>query len=151
MSTRRIAPTAVRDLAEAREIDDPWIGAAAGNDQLGLVLLGQPRQLRIIDALVLATYAIRDYVIRLAGKIQRMAMRQVPAVRQVHAQNHVARLDHRRIRRLVGLRSRVRLHIHVLGAEKLLGPVARQRLHRIGEFASSVIALARDIPRHICW
>ena len=48
----------IGDLAETREIDDARIGAAAGDDHLGLVLLGQPGQFVVIDALVLAAHAV---------------------------------------------------------------------------------------------
>ena len=72
-----------------------------------------------------------------------MPVRQVPAVRQIHAEDHVAWLNHRRVRRLIGLRTRVRLNVDIFGAEELLGPLARQGLHRIREFASAVVAFAR--------
>ena len=36
----------------------------------------------------------------------------------------------------------MRLHVRVLGAEKLFGAVARQVLHHVGELAAAVIALA---------
>ena len=42
-------------------------------------------------------------------------MREVAAMRQTHSENRVARLQHRRIGRLIGLRSGVRLDIRVLG------------------------------------
>ena len=72
-----------------------------------------------------------------------MPVRQVAAVRQVEAENRVARLQHRRIGRGVGLRAGVRLHIGVLGAKDLLGPVARQVLHHVGELAAAVVAASR--------
>ena len=43
---------------------------------------------------------------------------------------------------LIGLRSGVRLHVDVFGAEELLGAVARQVLDDVGEFAAAVVALA---------
>ena len=35
----------------------------------------------------------------------------------------------------------MRLHVGVLGAEELLGTVAREVLNHVGEFASAVVAL----------
>ena len=71
-----------------------------------------------------------------------MPVRQVSAMREVQAENRVAGLDERRVRRHVGRRAGVRLHVGVLGSEELLGAVARQVLHHVGELASAVVALA---------
>ena len=43
----------------------------------------------------------------------------------------------------VGLGAGVRLHVDVLGAEELLGPVAGQVLGHVDELAAAVVALAR--------
>ena len=51
-------------------------------------------------------------------------------------------LQHGGVGGLVGLRAGVRLHVGVLGAEELLGAVARQVLHDVGELAAAVVALA---------
>ena len=51
-------------------------------------------------------------------------------------------LHHRHVGRHVGGRAGVRLHVRVLGAEQLLGAIARQVLHHVGELAPAVIALA---------
>ena len=37
----------------------------------------------------------------------------------------------------------MRLHVGVLGAEDLFGPVARQILHHVGEFAAAIVAPPR--------
>jgi hypothetical protein len=50
-----------------------------------------------------------------------MAVRQVPAVRQVHPENGLARLEQREVDRHVRLCARVRLHIRMLGTEEFLG------------------------------
>ena len=43
----------------------------------------------------------------------------------------------------VGLGARVRLHVDVLGAEELLGPVDGELLGDVDELAAAVVALAR--------
>jgi len=48
----------IGDLAKPREIDDPWISRAAGNDQFRLVLVGQPLDLFIIDLGCILAHAI---------------------------------------------------------------------------------------------
>ena len=71
-----------------------------------------------------------------------MAVRQVAAVREVHAEHGVAGLQQRQVDAHVGLRAGVRLHVDVIGAEQLLGARDRQRLRDVHEFAAAVIALA---------
>ena len=72
-----------------------------------------------------------------------MAVREVPAVREVHAEHRVARLEHRDEHAHVGLRAGVRLHVGVLGAEERLGAVDGQGLGHVHELAAAVVALAR--------
>ena len=72
-----------------------------------------------------------------------MSVRQVPAVRQIHAQHRVARLQRRHIDRNVCLRARMRLHVGVLGAKQRLGAIDRQLFGAVDEFAAAIIALAR--------
>ena len=68
-------------------------------------------------------------------------MRWPPCARFM-PEDGVARLEHRRVGRLVGLRAGVRLHVDVFGAEELLRAIARQVLDDVGVFAAAVIALA---------
>ena len=73
------------------------------------------------------------------------------AVRQIHAEDGVAGLQHGGVGGLIGLRSGVRLHVDVLGAEELEGALAGQVLHHVGELAAGVVALGRDSLRRTCW
>src|SRR5947199_4209401 len=72
-----------------------------------------------------------------------MTVREVAAMREVETKYGIAWLQHSRIGFHVGLRSRVGLHISVLGAEKFFGALARQILHNVSEFTTPVIAFAR--------
>ena len=143
MSTKKTAPADAAISRHAREIDDARIGAGAGDDHLGLVLARQPLDLVVIDGFGFLAHAVGDELVRLAGKIQRVPVGQMPAVRQIHAQHGVARLQRGHIHGDVRLRAGMRLHVGVLGAEKLLGAVDGQLLGAIHEFAAAVIALAR--------
>ena len=69
-------------------------------------------------------------------------MRQVAAVREVHAEHRVAGLQQRQVGAQVGLRAGVRLHVHVIGAEQFLGARDRERFGDVDELASAVVALA---------
>ena len=61
---------------------------------------------------------------------------------QVEPQHGVARLDGRQVDGQVGLAAGVRLHVGVLGAEQLLGPVAGQVLDHVDVLAAAVVAPA---------
>ena len=93
--------------------------------------------------LVFLANAVGNDFVGLAGEVELVAVREVAAVRQVHAQDGVAGLQHGRVCCLIRLRARVRLHIGVFGAEEFLGALAREVLDDVGEFAAAVVALAR--------
>src|SRR5579864_9839717 len=71
-----------------------------------------------------------------------MAVCQVAAVRQVHAEDRVARIQYAGVGGLVGLRAGVRLHVGVFGTIELLGAFARQIFDHVHVFAAAVIPLA---------
>src|SRR5579862_67731 len=71
-----------------------------------------------------------------------MAVRQVSAMREIQSKDGIAGLQNRGIGFHVGLRSGMRLHVGVLGAEQLLRPVARQILDDIGKLAAAVVAFS---------
>ena len=72
-----------------------------------------------------------------------MAVRQVAAVREVHAEHGVARLQQREVDRHVRLRAGVRLDVGVVGAEQRGGARDRGALGDVDELAAAVVALAR--------
>ena len=86
--------------------------------------------------------AVADEVVELARDVQLHAVRQVAAVGQVEAQHRVARLQGGQVDGRVGLGAGVRLHVGVLGAEELLGPVAGQVLDHVDVLAAAVVAPA---------
>src|ERR1019366_4524896 len=132
----------VGDLAHAGEIYGARISAAASDNQLGTLGLGKLLKFVVVDGLGFLGHAVRNDLVRLAGKIQGMAVGEVSAVREVQAEDGIAGLDERRVGRHVGGRAGVRLHVGVLGSEELLGAVTREVLDYVGEFASAVVTLA---------
>src|SRR5579885_2909423 len=76
----------------ALEINDAGIGAGARYDHFGLVLAGEGCDFVVVDALVSFAYAIGNEFVHAAGKIQRMAVREMAAVGEIHAENGVAGL-----------------------------------------------------------
>ena len=69
-------------------------------------------------------------------------MRQVSAVCQVHSEHDVARLQHRETDGHVGLRTRVRLHVGVFGAEQRLRPRDSRAFDDVHVLATTVVTLA---------
>ena len=99
----------------------------------------------VVDPLGRAIHAVRVDLVQPAGEVDRRAVGEMAAVGEVHAQDPVARLEDAEIRRHVGLRARVRLHVDVLGAREqgertLLG----EHLGDVHELAAAVVALARQ-------
>ena len=129
-------------LGDARKIDDAGIGAGSRDDHFGFVLRGQPIDFVVIDLFVVLAHTIRHEFVHATGKIKRMAVREVAAVRKIHAQHGVARLQRAHVNRNIGLRAGVRLHVGMFGAKDLLGAIDCELLDLVGEFASAVVALA---------
>ncbi len=71
-------------------------------------------------------------------------------MREAHAENRVARIEQREIHRLIGLRTGMRLHVGVGGAEELLQPLEGEALSHVHVFAATVVALAWGSPRRTC-
>ena len=137
MSVTMTAP--MRRAARMREVDDAGIRARADHDHLRLVLVGQPVELVVIDPFVVRLHAVGDDFIQQARKVERVTVRQVAAVGEVHAEDGVARLHDREIHGHVGLRARMRLHIRVLRAEELFRPADGEALDDVHVLAAAVV------------
>jgi hypothetical protein len=105
------------DFGDALEIDDARICAGTRYDHFGFVILRERFDLIVIDALIFLAHVIFDEVVHAPGKIQRVAVGQVAAVREGHAEDGVAGFQRRHIYGNVGGRAGVRLHISVFRAE----------------------------------
>ena len=118
------------------------IGAAAADDDFGLLAEGGGFEFVVVDGLGVAADLVADDAVELAGEVELVAVGEVAAVREVEAEDGVAGGEQRHVGGGVGLRAGVRLHVDVLGAEELFGAVAGQVLDDVGELASAVVALA---------
>ena len=105
--------------------------------------LGQLRDLVEVDPLVLLAHAVADRLEPLARDVGRRAVGEMAAGRERHAQDGVARPQQREEHREVGGRPAVRLDVGEGAAEQPLGPVDRQLLGDVDEFAAAVVAPAR--------
>ena len=128
-----------RDLGERPVGDLAGIRARPGHDQLRLVLAGEARHLVEVEPTVVATDAVVDELVEHARGVELHAVREVAAMGKVEGQHGVARLDRGEIDRRVGLAAGVGLHVHVLGAEQALEPVAGDVFHLVDELAAAVV------------
>lgn len=97
----------------------------------------------VVDLERLGVDAVRDGVVDAAGEVEFHAVGQVTAVRELEAEDRVAgRRDGVQDGRVRG-RTRVRLHVGVLGTEERLGTVDGELLGDVDVLAAAVVALAR--------
>ena len=106
------------------------------------MFLSQTIHFVVIDQAVFI-HAVLHTVIALSGEVDFRTVGQVTAMRQAHAQHGIARIQQRHVHRDVGRRTRVRLHVGVIGTEQLLSAFDGQSLGHIDEFAAAVVTLAR--------
>ncbi len=72
-----------------------------------------------------------------------MSVGEMTAVREIHRQNFVARFNCGEINGHIRLRTAMRLHIRVLGAEQQFRAIDRELLDRVHIFAAAVPAFFR--------
>ena len=130
----------VGNFSETGEIDNTSIGAGSGDDHLRPMLLSKPLEFVVVDEFVVFANAVGDNFVQFAGEIEVVAVGKVASMRQVHAEDGVARLKNGRVGGGVRLRAGMGLHVGVLGAKQLLRPIARQCFDLIGELTAAVVA-----------
>ena len=130
----------IGNLSQTREIDDARIRGRAGGDHRRPHFLGLFLQRVVIDLLGLFVHAVLRDLIKLAGKIRGMAVREMAAVGEIHRENLVARFNIGEINRHVRLRTAVRLDVDVLAAEKQFRAIDRELLDGIDVFAAAIPA-----------
>ncbi len=138
----QVSADAVGDFAHFGPVNHAGVSGEAADDHFRLVGLRLFGQIVIVD-LAFVVDAVRHHVIQFAGQVNRGTVGQVAAVRQVHAQNGVARLQQRGVHGEVSLGAGVRLHVGVIGAEQFFGTIDSQLLNDIHVFAAAVVTLAR--------
>ena len=138
----KICADFIGDLAQAGEIDDARISRSPRNDHFRLVFEGDLFEGVVVDALVRFGNAVRNDLEVLARNIDGRAVRKVPAVGKVHAQNGIAGGEQGKVDRRVRLRAAVRLHVGVVAAEKLFAALYGEIFHNVYILAAAVIALA---------
>ena len=143
MSTMRMAPECVGDLAHAGEVEEARISAAAADDDFGILADGDLLELVVVDGFGIFADAVGDDAIELAGEIELVAVGEVAAHGEVEAEDGVAGLEDGGVGGGVGLGAGVGLDVGVFGAKDLFGAVAGQVLDHVGVLAAAVVAASR--------
>ena len=94
----------VRDLAETLKVYYARICRRARQNKFWLAFSRYAFDLGIVYCLGLFVYAVRNYVVKPARIIDLRAVRQMPAVREVHAHERIAGIEHRVKHRVIGVR-----------------------------------------------
>jgi hypothetical protein len=107
------------------------------------MLGGQTRHLLHVDGLVVLAHGVGHRLEPLARHVDRRAVGQVAARRQIEPEERIARLQQGEEDRLIGLAARgIRLHIGEFAVEQLADALDRQFLGDVDELAAAVIALS---------
>jgi hypothetical protein len=96
-------------------------------------------QLVVIDLFGLFGNPVISNFVAETREIQRMTVRQMPAMREIHSQNLIAILDRRQIHGHVCLRTAVRLNVRVVSAKQLLRAIYRRLLDDVCPFTPAVV------------
>ena len=124
------------------KIDDARIGGSAGDNELRFCFERGLAQLVVVDASCLCIHAVRNKVEIGTRHVDGRTMRQMAAMREIHAEHGIAGLQQRKIDRHIRLRAAVRLHICMLGTEEPACSVTGYVFHNVDAFAAAVIPLA---------
>ncbi len=92
-----VSADAFGDLAHLFEVDDAWVGAGTGGDHLRLLTQSDFGEFVIVDALVIGTDAVLTELVEAAAEVGGVAVGQMTAVGEVHAENFVAGLEDAKI------------------------------------------------------
>ena len=136
------SPDLVGDLAERGEVEVARVRGPPRDDDPRIVLERPVAHQVHVDDERLGIDAVGDGVVELAREVQLHAVGEVATVRELEAENGVARSGDRREHRRVRGGSGVRLHVRVRGAEERLRPLDRERLGDVDELAAAVVAAA---------
>src|SRR6516164_5678230 len=140
----KIGADLIGDLAEAAEVDNARIGRAAGYDQFGPMLFGEPLDLLHVDEMVVAAHAVRHRFEPAAGKVYGRAVREMSAGCEAEPHKSVAGLHQRHEDFRIGGSAGMRLDIGETAPEQAARPLDRQPFGYVDILAAAVITLSRQ-------
>ena len=130
------------DLGHGGKVPQARVRGAPGPQQLGPLAASQVANLVEVDAAGVLAHAVLHRLEIAAGDRHVPAVGQVAAHGQGQAHDLIARFQEGEVDRQVGRRSRIRLHVGVVGAEERAGAFLGQRLQRVHELLAFVVTLA---------
>src|SRR5208337_5091328 len=133
----------IRYRPESGKIPMARIAGAASDDELWLVLLGEPRHRVHVDTVVVWPNPVGDRLEPAAGEIDMRAMRQMAARGEIESHEGITRLQQSEKHGLVRLAAGIRLHIGKFAVEETGDTLDSQVFGDIDELAAAVIAPAR--------
>ena len=104
------------------------------------MLPGQSAYFIEVDPPCLSADPVMEELVVPAGEVGLEAVSQMTSVGQAHGQDGVPRFKRCAVHGLVRRRAGMGLHIRMLGAVQLLGPLYRQRLYSVDDLAAPVVA-----------
>ena len=131
------------DLAHAGEVDDARVGAGADGDHLGFFADGDGGELVVVDEAVVLADAVLNKLIEFAGEVGGVAVGEVAAVAEVHAEDLVTGDEDGGVDGGVGLGTGVGLDVGVVGAEEFFGAFDGEDLDLVDLFAAAIPAAGR--------
>ena len=102
---QQIGADRLGDLLESWKIECARIGTGAYDEQAWPAFLRHLLHRVIVDGFGLTVYAVGKHTEQDPGKIDLAAVSKVTPLGEVHAQDGVARFQHRQVGRHIGLRS----------------------------------------------
>ena len=134
------------------KVQRPGIGTGADHDHARAAFFGKLADGVKVDGFRLPIDPVRERAKNHSGEIDFAAVGQMASLRQVHPENRVSGLEHRQVGGHIGLRTGVRLNVHMLGAENLLAALNREVFDCVHMLATAVVPLAgipfRILVRH---
>ncbi len=131
------------DLGEGLEVDGSRISGGTRDDELGSVFLGQLADHVVVQTTRLSVDLVGDGVVEFAGHRDLPAVGEMPAVDQRHAHNGVMGLDQGSVGAEVGHRTRVGLHVGMIGFEDLLCAVLGEFLDQVSDLLAFIVPFTR--------
>ena len=135
-----VCADAFGDGAHLLEVDDAWIRGGTGSDHLRLLMQGDFGEFVVVDPFVGLADAILAELVKTAAEVRGIAVGQMTAVGEVHAEHFVAGLEDAEINGGIRLRAGMRLHVGEFGSEKLARTVDGELLDLIDLFAAAIPA-----------
>ena len=132
----------VGNLAHTGIVPFAAISRTATDDEFWLVLEGEALHLVVIDATGIFAHIVGNRLVEQTRAVDSRAVREVTTMGKIEAHEGVARIEHSGKHSLVGLCTRVGLHVCPACTEDLLQTIDGELLDLIDNLTTTIITLA---------